>query len=269
MTCICKHKLHNKHIELKNPAMIPYILGIGAFLMILERIIPDQKLPHVKGWWTRVILLNGFQLGVIVLGAYTWDIWLQKFSLFHLSEITSPFVGGLIAYFITTFVFYWWHRWRHDVNILWLLFHQVHHSPQRIETITSFFKHPLEISVNAIIVGSINYILLGLTLESAAWCILFTALGEYIYHMNIKTPHIMGYFFQRPEMHRIHHQKGKHYSNFSDIPLWDMLFGTFENPKTMDKPCGFKPEREQKLTEMLLFKNVNNPYPPPKEKQEK
>ncbi len=238
--------------------MLPIIVGFGVFFMVLERIIPDQKLPHVKGWWTRVIIINAMQLGVVILGSYTWDTWLQKFSLFFLS--LHPALGGLIAYFITTFVFYWWHRWRHEVNFLWLAFHQVHHSPQRIETITSFFKHPLEIICNSLIIGSINFIILGLTVESAAFCLLFSSIGEYIYHMNIKTPHAMGYFFQRPEMHRIHHQRGKHYSNFSDLPIWDMLFGTYENPKEMNGKCGFKPEREEQLLNMLAFKNVNNPY---------
>ncbi|MFT7297032.1 MAG: sterol desaturase/sphingolipid hydroxylase (fatty acid hydroxylase superfamily), partial [Flavobacteriales bacterium] len=63
---------------------------------------------------------------------------------------------------------------------------------------------------------------------------------------------------------RIHHQKGKHFNNFSDIPLWDMLFGTFYNPKKMDGDCGFSEDREAKLTDMIFFKNVNNPYPPKK-----
>lgn len=246
--------------------MIPIIIGVGLFLIILERIIPDQKLPHVKGWWTRVILINSMQLGVIILGGYTWDVWLKNASVFELSAHTSSAIGGLIAYFIITFVFYWWHRWRHDSNFLWLTFHQVHHSPQRIETITSFYKHPVEIIFNSILIGTVNFVILGLTVESAAFCLLYSSVGEYVYHMNIKTPHVMGYFFQRPEMHRIHHQKSKHYNNFSDLPFWDMLFGTFENPKEMNSNCGFKTERESRLLDMLTFKNVNNIYKPKNKK---
>lgn len=240
--------------------MIAIVIGIGASLMILERIIPDQKLPHVQGWWTRVIIINLIQLGVVILGSFTWDIWLKKFSLFTLSEYCSPILGGFFAYFIITFVFYWWHRMRHDNNFLWLTFHQLHHSPQRIETITSFYKHPAEIICNSILIGSVNFLLLGLNIESAAYCIIFSSIGEYVYHMNIKTPYWMGYIFQRPEMHRIHHQRSKHYNNFSDLPIWDMLFGTFENPRERDMTCGFKPEREKKLLDMLRFKNVNDPY---------
>ena len=80
--------------------------------------------------------------------------------------------------------------------------------------------------------------------------------------MNIRTPRWIGFFFQRPEMHRIHHQRGKHYKNFSDLPIWDMLFGTFDNPKTYKGKCGFRLERESKLQEMLFHRNVNDPYPP-------
>lgn len=243
------------------------IIGIGLLLMVLERIIPDQKLPHVKGWWARVFFVNAIQLGIIFLGKYSWDEWLKSISLFNLAGSVPSFAGGLIAYFITTFIFYWWHRWRHDSNILWLLFHQLHHSPQRIETVTSFYKHPLEIMLNSVLIGSINFMVLGLSMQAAAWSLLFASVGEYVYHMNIRTPHFMGYFFQRPEMHRIHHQVGKHYNNFSDLPVWDMLFGTYENPKTVNTPCGYKPDREIRLIDMLLFKNVNNPYLPKRRKK--
>ena len=242
--------------------MIYIIAAIGIAFIILERVIPDQKLPHVKGWWTRVVIINAFQLAVIFIGAYTWDEWLQEVSMLELASSLPPVIGGLLSYLIITFVFYWWHRWRHDVNFLWLTFHQVHHSPQRIETITSFYKHPFEIIVNSLIIGSINFVLLGLNLEAAAYTLLYSSVGEYIYHMNIRTPHWMGYFFQRPEMHRIHHQQGKHYNNFSDLPVWDMLFGTYENPKSMDAKCGFKEDRESELLKMMTFRNVNDPYPP-------
>ena len=240
--------------------MLLPIIAIGLLLIILERIIPDQKLPHVKGWWVRVVIVNSLQLGIIVLGAFTWDRWLLNWKL--LSINLPPMLGGFLGYFVVTFVFYWWHRWRHDINILWLLFHQLHHSPNRIETITSFYKHPLEIIFNSIIVGLVNYVLLGLSVESAAWSLFYASLGEYFYHMNIRTPHWVGFFFQRPEMHRIHHQRGKHYQNFADFPLWDMLFGTFRNPREEQFACGFGKDssgrqKELALGVMLLGQDVN------------
>lgn len=241
--------------------MVFWAIAITGFaLMILERIFPDNKLEQVPGWWMRVIIINTLQMGVVVLAGTLLNPWLLNHSLFNLRDYFNAPINGFIGYFAVTFVFYWWHRWRHTVNFLWLTFHQVHHSASRIETITSFYKHPLEIMLNSVIIGTTIYILLGVDAEAGGWCTLYSALGEYIYHVNIKTPHWMGYIFQRPEMHRIHHQRGRHFNNFSDFPFWDMLFGTYENPKEFAGPCGFKLEREQSLWKMLTFRNVNNPY---------
>jgi sterol desaturase/sphingolipid hydroxylase (fatty acid hydroxylase superfamily) len=239
---------------------VTILIIIAIFLMTLERIIPDQRLPHVPGWWVRVILINLIQLGLVILGGITWDQWLQHGSLFDLSSLPEP-VGAVIAYLLITLIFYWWHRWRHDLNFLWLLTHQFHHSPQRIETITSFYKHPLEILCNSVIIGAITYTGLGLTPEGGAWVMVITGVAEFFYHMNITTPRWVGYILQRPESHRIHHQMGKHYNNFADLPVWDMLFGTFINPVTTTTPCGFKELREQRIGAILCFKNVNGPLP--------
>jgi sterol desaturase/sphingolipid hydroxylase (fatty acid hydroxylase superfamily) len=248
-------------VSFSEDLMIPYIIAVGLTLMVLERLFPDQKLPASGGWWTRVVIINVMQGAVVLLGGLTWDVYFDRMSLFDLN-FGKPVLEGAIAYFFVTFMFYWWHRFRHTVPILWDLLHQVHHSPTRIETITSFYKNPLEIFTNSLIIGSTVYLLLGFSLEAGAWLTLFTALGEFLYHMNIKTPQWWGYIFQRPEMHRIHHEQGRHFSNFSDLPMWDMLFGTYKNPPTYDGPCGFKDHREARLSEMLRWKNVNGPFPP-------
>jgi sterol desaturase/sphingolipid hydroxylase (fatty acid hydroxylase superfamily) len=70
-------------------------------------------------------------------------------------------------------------------------------------------------------------------------------------------PHWVGYGFQRPEMHRIHHDHGRHRDDYGDIVLWDMLFGAWRNPRTWDGACGFTPEREERLTDMPRLRNVH------------
>jgi sterol desaturase/sphingolipid hydroxylase (fatty acid hydroxylase superfamily) len=176
------------------------------------------------------------------------------------AHMSAP-LGAFVVYLFVTFVFYWWHRWRHEVYFFWLICHQLHHSASRIETITSFYKHPIELVINSIMIAFITFGLFGLSVEGSGWLLLYTATGEYFYHMNVRTPPWLGYVFQRPEMHRIHHERGRHYSNFSDLPVWDMLFGTFRNPPTFDRPCGFKPEREQKFWQILACRDVNDPMP--------
>jgi sterol desaturase/sphingolipid hydroxylase (fatty acid hydroxylase superfamily) len=233
------------------------IFIVFGFCFLIERLKPGWKLPEVPTWTIRVLAINFVQLGVVILAGYSWEIWLAKVSLFQLSDYANPFFGGLIAYFIATFIFYWWHRWRHQYDFLWTRFHQIHHSAQRLEVITSFYKHPLEMTVNSIIGSLLVFTTLGLSLEAGAIYTLFTALGEFFYHTNIKTPQWIGYIFQRPEMHRIHHEYDKHTNNYGDIVWWDMLFGTYQNPKTFDATCGFDTEKEQRLTDMFLFKDVH------------
>lgn len=237
--------------------MLPVIFGVFAFCFILERLVPGWKLPTVPTWTIRVLAINFVQLIVVVLAGYTWEKWLSAYSLFHLSRYVSNALGGVIAYIVATFVFYWWHRWRHTVDFLWTHFHQIHHSPQRLEVITSFYKHPLEMVVNSIIGSLLVYTTLGLNAEAGAIYTLCTALGEFFYHTNVKTPQWVGYIFQRPEMHRIHHEYEKHSHNYGDIVWWDMLFGTYQNPKEFRSTCGFDNDKEQRLGDMLRFRDVH------------
>jgi len=237
--------------------MLPVIFIVLACCFVIERLFPGWKLPEVPTWTIRVLSLNLIQLGVVTLAGISWEEWLSSISLFELSSHVNPIAGGCIAYFVATFVFYWWHRWRHTVDFLWVGFHQIHHSPQRLEVITSFYKHPLEMTVNSIVGSLLIFTFLGLNVEAGGIYTLCTALGEFFYHTNVKTPQWVGYIFQRPEMHRIHHEYGKHTSNYGDIVWWDMLFGTYENPKEFKKTCGFDNAKEQRLIDMLQFKDVH------------
>ncbi len=228
-----------------------------ALCFVIERLFSGWRLPKVHSWYTRVILINAVQLGVVILAGWTWEKWLAGASLFELSEHMNIWLAGFVAYFIATFAFYWWHRLRHESDFLWRYFHQIHHSPQRLEVITSFYKHPQEMIVNSILGSVIVYAVLGLSLEAGAIYTLFTALGEFFYHTNIKSPQWVGYIFQRPEMHRIHHEYNRHKNNYGDFAIWDMIFGTYENPKTWTGRCGFDEEKELRLRDMLLLRDVH------------
>lgn len=237
--------------------MLWLILAVFAACFVLERIVPGWTLPQVKTWPFRVVAINAVQLAVVLLAGISWERWLSSWSVFHLSGHLSPLAGGLVAYFVATFVFYWWHRWRHEVDWLWRVFHQIHHSPQRIEVITSFYKHPGEMIANSVIGSVLVYTVLGLSLEAGAVYTACTALGEFFYHTSVRTPRWVGFLFQRPEMHRIHHQYGRHKNNYGDIVWWDMLFGTYENPRDFVHSCGFDDAKEQQLGRMLRFEDVH------------
>ncbi len=233
------------------------IFFFTVFFLALERISPGRALPPQKGWYPRAFFLNACQLGVTILAAHSWQSWMQGWSFFD-TGLLSPISQGLIGWFLGTFVFYWWHRARHKSDLLWHLFHQIHHSPARIEVLTAFYKHPLEIIADSILSSFVMFVLLGASLDGALWFNVFAAVGEYFYHANIKTPRWMGYFIQRPEHHSIHHQLDVHHYNYGDIPIWDRLFGTFKEAEDFVPICGFPSGREQALGKMLAFKRNYN-----------
>lgn len=231
------------------------IVVFAIIIFALEKITPNANLPETKHWYIRAWIFNWFQWISAFSGAYLWDSWFMNSHIFNLSQINIWF-QILIGYLFITFVYYWWHRVRHENNILWRYLHQFHHSPTRIEVITSFYKHPLEIVVNGVLSSAILYLILGLS-PVAVWLTVFaTAFAELIYHMNLKTPYIMGYFFQRPEMHRLHHKKWVHHYNYSDLPIWDILFKTFKNPRKPILETGFPNKWEEKVGDLLAGKKM-------------
>jgi sterol desaturase/sphingolipid hydroxylase (fatty acid hydroxylase superfamily) len=235
--------------------MIPIaIIGLATvFFFVLERVLPGRELPEAPGWFIRAALMNGSQLGIVVLAGIGWNRWMQSWSLFHIASAMPPPVQGLLGWFIGTFVFYWWHRVRHDVNVLWRVFHQVHHSPSRIELLTAFYKHPVEIATDSMLASALLFSLLGASPEGGAWFNVFAVMGEYFYHSNLRTPHWAGYFIQRPEHHSIHHQLDIHGFNYGDITWWDRLFGTFKDTDEFAQQCGFPNGHERHLGRMMLF----------------
>lgn len=144
--------------------MIPLFLIflLGAIFLALERIAPGRCQPQSPGWYLRATLLNLTQLAVVLIGGVTWSVWLHGVSVISISSL-HPVLQGFLCWFVGTFFFYWWHRARHRSDLLWQSLHQVHHSVSRIETLTAFYKHPAEITLNSIFSTAIVFFLMGAT----------------------------------------------------------------------------------------------------------
>lgn len=236
------------------------MIGIGALglaFLAWERARPARTLPSVPGWWPRLLLANATQLAVVLaIGPLTASVLDPLVPLDPFPNV----VAGTIAYLLSTFLWYWWHRARHEVRPLWLACHQLHHSPSRIEAAMAFYKHPLEQAANALLAAAVAGPLFGLDPGAALVYATLSAGAEFVYHVNVRTPRWLGYLVQRPEMHRLHHARGHHAQNYGDLPVWDMLFGTYANPETWDGPCGF--EDEHQVGAMLLFQDIHAPGVP-------
>jgi len=79
--------------------MIPIMIIVMAtiFFFILERVLPGRELPEAPGWFARAALINACQLGTVVLAGVAWERWMQRWSLFHISDWMSPPVQGFLG----------------------------------------------------------------------------------------------------------------------------------------------------------------------------
>src|SRR5579885_1199173 len=213
---------------------IGWAVTAGLVMIGVERTLPGAVLPRVPGWWWRVVAINAFQVLITILAGVTWNRWLQGHSVFHLARLPDGLAVGL-TYFFSTFVFYWWHRIRHESPFWWRVAHQIHHSASRLEVMTSFYKHPAEIALNSLLSAAICYPMMGCSAGQGAIYTLIIALAEMFYHWNVRTPRWLGACIQRPESHRLHHRRFHHTRNYGDLPIWDWMFGTYANPARADR----------------------------------
>jgi sterol desaturase/sphingolipid hydroxylase (fatty acid hydroxylase superfamily) len=197
--------------------VIGLVLAAAVVMMAVEAAAPGRRWPQVSGWWVRALLLNGFQVATVLVAGRAWDAWMAPRRPWSADGLGT--VGGaLLGYVVITFVYYWWHRFRHESRFLWRVFHQVHHSPQRIEVITSFYKHPVEILFNGLLSSAIVYLLLGLGPAAGAGAVALTGLAELVYHWNVRTPYWLGFVFQRPESHCVHTRRASTRSTTRTCP---------------------------------------------------
>ncbi|MBS0396629.1 MAG: sterol desaturase family protein [Proteobacteria bacterium] len=155
-----------------------------------------------------VLVYRGARLATLDAG--DWRVWL----------------GALIAY---DFLYYWYHRLGHEVNVLWAA-HVVHHQSEEYNLSTA-----LRQTSSGFLLGWVFYLPLALA-GVPPEVFLGVGLIDLLYQFWIHTEQIgsLGAFdriFASPSNHRVHHAVNERYldRNYGGILiLWDRLFGTFQ-----------------------------------------
>ena len=146
--------------------------------------------------------------------------------------------GVIPSFFLYEFLLYGYHRALHGVPVLWRI-HQWHHSSERLDVWSTYRINPLEVIGYVVISYLISVGILGVTGRAAYWTGLFILVIQSLQHTNLRTPVWLGYVIARPENHMLHHARELHHANYSDLPIVDALFGTFELPRRAPEAVGF------------------------------
>jgi sterol desaturase/sphingolipid hydroxylase (fatty acid hydroxylase superfamily) len=234
------------------------IPGLFVTFIALERLWPARPMPKVSLWKMKGVL---FFITTVMLSIFLSIVFLEALGAHPLLDLgwTGTVGGAVIAVLGINLVGYGWHRLMHNTPFLWRWFHQMHHSAERMDIYGAYYFHPLDVVGFAAVQTLVPFVLLGVSAEAGLIAGIVGTFTGLFQHANIKTPRWLGYIVQRPESHSVHHGRGIHAHNYSDLPVWDMLFGTFRNPEGFEAEAGYWDGASKKIGSMLVGRDVATP----------
>lgn len=229
--------------------------GLFALFAVLDHFGKGHRLDDVRYWRALGLLSLLIYLVIITYAPFLWDGLLGQHRIVAADELPfwAQVVGGFFVYELGVYL---WHLMLHKVGWIWRFTHQMHHSAERVDIWGAFYFHPLD-SLGWGLLGSLCLVwIFGLSAEAALVVNIATTIPAMFQHTNLRTPRWLGYIIQRPESHSVHHQRGVHAWNYGDIPLYDILFCTFNNPKDWQEEAGFHAGSSRKVGQMLACRLI-------------
>jgi alkylglycerol monooxygenase len=158
---------------------------------------------------------------------YQFYYWVyDNYAIFNLP---ANFIIWLGLLFATDFVWYWYHRLGHEVNIFWAA-HIVHHHSEEF----NFTAAARITTIQAIIRTGFWCLLPLLGFHPTMVITMLLVHGSYSFFTHTQ---IVGrikwleYVFITPSLHGVHHASDEKYldKNYGDMfVFWDKMFGTFQ-----------------------------------------
>jgi alkylglycerol monooxygenase len=209
-----------------------FITPIVVLLLLLEIIVSVRGKKGLYNFQDTIANLGTgignqcINLAVAFL-VYKWYGWLHQFAPWTIPTTWYSMLGLLI---ISDFIFYWFHRTGHRVNIFWAA-HMPHHSSEEMN---------LSVGIRASFTQRLFQflffdwvlVLIGFTPEQVYAVAAVHLLLAYWHHTRLIKR--MGWFeklFVTPSHHRVHHGVNPQYidKNYSEfLIIWDKLFGSYE-----------------------------------------
>jgi sterol desaturase/sphingolipid hydroxylase (fatty acid hydroxylase superfamily) len=220
-------------------------LAAPFFLLavLLELII--NRASH-RGLFRANDAINSISLGILyVTSAYftklipllVWGFVLQNFALVDMPLAWFDTSLRGIALWITAilawdFCYYWFHRYSHEISVLWAA-HAVHHQSEDYNLSTA-----LRQTSSSFLFSWIFYLplfLIGFPLEVLIAASAVNLIYQFWVHTQlVRRLGVLDYVLVTPSNHRVHHAQNESYidRNYGGILIvWDRLFGTFADER--------------------------------------
>lgn len=238
--------------------MLEFIAALVAMFIIFavfDTVFPARSQPEKKLWRVRGVIAFTLYYAIAFTAPYLWDGLLARYTLFDASGLSlwAQIAGGFVLF---NFGMYVWHRSMHGSDILWRHLHQTHHSAERVDIWGAYWFHPFDMTGWALLGSLVLVGVFGISAEAGVVINLMGSFMAMFTHANINTPHWLGYFISRPEMHAVHHERGVHRYNYADLPWFDMLFGTYRNPRKAPEKAGIVDGGSDRIGDLLIGRRI-------------
>ena len=172
-----------------------------------------------------------FQAGEVLLTLLTFTLYgllYEHLRLYTWPEGSPwPWIIGLVG---VDFLYYWWHRASHVINVLWAV-HGVHHQSEDYNLAVAL-RQPLLEPITWFLFASV------LALAGVPLLVMVISFGlnlfyQFWIHTELvgKLPRPVEAVLNTPSHHRVHHGVDAEYldKNYGGVlVVWDRLFGTFQ-----------------------------------------
>ena len=223
-----------------------WLLLMAALLIPLERYWPLRCQPVLREGLAddlAYFFLGGMVPAFVVVVFASVAQWAQQHgpAAFYTWLASLPFAWRVMAtILISEVVYYWAHRWSHEVPWLWR-FHAIHHSPTSLDWLVNTRAHPLDLAFSRTL-STVVLLLLGLAYGTGADAagivaivIIFNTTWGFFIHANLRVRlGFLEHLITTPAFHHWHHTNdGPGYANRNYaalLPWIDRLFGTHYLP---------------------------------------
>ncbi|NIJ46211.1 sterol desaturase/sphingolipid hydroxylase (fatty acid hydroxylase superfamily) [Wenyingzhuangia heitensis] len=150
----------------------------------------------------------------------------EYFAIFKIPQTTEWF---LVAVLVSDFVWYFYHKSGHRINLFWGS-HIIHHQSEDYNYSVAFNLTPFQVFIRILFWTSMPII--GFSAEVVLGTHAVLGLYQFLLHTPlIPKLGILEEFMVTPSHHRVHHGSNTAYldKNYGGIfIIWDRLFGTFQ-----------------------------------------
>lgn len=225
-----------------------YFIIIGLELILSN--LSHRKAYTLKDSFTNLylMLLNS---GIDLLFRLVYVAILQYFFLHAVMHWQNAFTYWLILLLAEDFVYYWLHRFDHEIRFFWAT-HVTHHSSEELNFSVGFRSsvfQPLYRFIYFIPLAWLSFKPLDIVFMYSATQIW----GIFVHTKMIKKMGWLEYILVTPSHHRVHHASNPKYLDKNMgmfLIVWDKLFGTFQAEL---------PDSEYQPIKYGLTKNIEKP----------